>query len=170
MVKPIGFLDFEIVGSRAQVEHMLMRLDTALSPWGIMAFMNSFVSPWLQERAESRFANEGDDAVGSWAPLKESTQEIRESHGFGASHPINRRTGELEAYIMGDSLVQPIAGGVTLKMPGKPSGKASVREKMRTAQKGRTNPPTVPRPVLGMNETDLSHILTGLAFHVKNFP
>jgi hypothetical protein len=167
---PSGFINFEIVGDQQSVQRMLEHVDSALSVTGLATFMHGYVEPWLVKRAKDRFAGEGDDAVGKWAPLQETTQEFRESAGYGATGPINRRTGELEAYITGNSAsvaLSPV--GATLTFPGIKTTKRSVREKMMTAQKGRGNPSTVPRPVLGLSERDLSHIMVGLALHVRRW-
>ena len=149
---------------------MLTRLDTALSPVGMAAFLTGAVEPWVRERAQDRFASEGDDVVGSWAPLQPATVDVR-SRGewaIGGEHPINKRTGELENYITkSNGKAWPHALGATLTYPGKPSGKKSIVEKMKTAQTGRSHPRTVARPVLGLNERDLLHVLTSLAFYVK---
>lgn len=164
---PSAFLDFDIVGDRAGVQAMLERLDDAMSPQGLSFFLMSRVGPWLKQRAANRFRSQGDDVSGKWAPLQESTIRIRESHGFSAG-PINRRTGELEAYITQSQFsVTPTAVGTALKYPSDPPRNKGVREKMKTAQQGKGHPKTVARPVLGMNERDLSYVITMLAFHVK---
>lgn len=163
-----AFLDFEIVGDRHGVEEMLAVIDTALSPIGLAAFLYGVVGPWVQERAQDRFASEGDDVTGKWAPLMETTVRIREDYGFEGSHPINKRTGELEEYItQGGVSVTSAPGAGVLKFPGKEPSTKGLREKLKTAQQGRTNPNTVPRPVLGLNERDLAYTVTMLAFHVQ---
>lgn len=166
--KPGGFIDFEIVGDRKGVQHMLEVLDTALSPIGLAAFLYGVVGPWVQERAQERFASEGDDVSGKWAPLQETTVRIREDYGFEGSHPINKRTGELEEYItQGGVDVVSAPGAAVLKFPGKEPATKGLREKLSTAQRGRANPQTVARPVLGLNERDLAYTVTMLAFHVQ---
>ena len=149
---------------------MLNQIDSAMSPVGLAAFLHGSVQPWLIERAKSRFANEGDEVVGKWLPLSEATVSIRESSGFEGSHPINRRTGELEAYITGSGVDVVAAPGVaTLRFPGRNTPTKAVREKMSTAQRGRSNPKTPPRPVLGLGEKDLATVMTTLAFHIKGW-
>jgi hypothetical protein len=170
MSAPMAFLDFQIVGDRNGVQAMLARLDATLSPMGLSFFLKGTIGPWLRKRAADRFTSEGDDVTGKWAPLQPATQEIRARGDWpiGAGSPINKRTGELENYIIGsDSLVVPHTLGATLTFPGRKTTKRSVVQKMETAQKGRANPRTVPRPVLGMNERDLAYVVTMLAFHVK---
>lgn len=169
--KPGGFIDFEIVGDRHGVQQMLEVVDTALSPIGLAAFLYGVVGPWVQERAQERFTSEGDDVSGKWAPLKDVTVKIRESAPLNmedGSHPINKRTGELEEYItQGGVDVVSAPGAAVLKFPGKEVKTKSLREKLKTAQQGRTSPSTVARPVLGLNERDLAYTVTMLAFHVQ---
>lgn len=168
---PTAFIDFDIVGDEHGVQKMLDRIDSALSPAGLAFFMHGAVQPWLIKRAKARFASEGDDASGKWAPLQQATVEFRESQGFEGSHPINRRTGELEAYITQSDVDVVSAPGVTsLKFPGtNTKASKSIAEKMRTAQKGRTSPATVPRPVIGLGERDLAAVMTELAFHIQRW-
>lgn len=167
--KPTGWIEFEIVGNERGVEAMLMSINSALSPIGLAAFLHGGVGPWIQQRAAARFNAEGDDVSGKWAPLQEATVHIRETSGFGGEHPINKRTGELEAYITkGQINVTTTVGQGTLTYPGNPPSSRGLQEKMRTAQKGRTSPSTVARPVLGLNERDLSVIMTMLAFHIEH--
>lgn len=169
-MRPTAFIDFEIVGSRQGVQAMLEHIDSALSPVGLAAFLHGAVTPWLKQRAANRFKGEGDDAVGKWAPLQESTLLIREGYGFGPG-PINRRTGELENYIVGGgSDVTAVPGLATLVYPDPNKARGPhLSKKVQTAQMGKTSPKTVKRPVLGMNETDLAAVMTKLAIHVRTF-
>lgn len=161
-----GWIDFDVDIHSREVEALLMRMNTALSPFAIAQFLGGPVEEYVRRRAEQRFANEGDDVVGKWAPLKPATQMIRAQEGYGADGPINRRTDELINYIVGSpGRTQPHGLGATLTYPGNPPG-ASVSEKMRTAQSGKAYPNTVPRPVLGLGETDLVEVLTMLSIYV----
>lgn len=166
--KPAGWIDFDIIGNEQGVQRMLDVIDSALSPFGLAAFLHGDVGPYVKQRAKERFDSEGDDVTGKWAPLKETTVTIREGYGFGGEHPINRRTDELRDYITGGSLDVTASPGVgSLRYPGQAPKSPGLREKMKTSQKGRSNPKTVARPVLGLNESDLSVVLTMLAFHVQ---
>lgn len=164
-----GYIDIQIIGDQRGVDAMLAKVNFAISPVGLSTFMKAHVEPWLQGRAQERFTNEGDDAVGGWAPLEPATQLIR-GQRYGAEHPINRRTGELENYITQTPAdVAQIGVGVVLTYPGtKTSGELT--KKVETAQVGRAQPRTVPRPVLGMNETDLAAVLGGLARFIQGLP
>lgn len=163
-----AFIDIEMVGDSAQVQRMLSYLNGLFSPPGMSAFLAATVGPYLESRARDRFMSEGDDVSGVWAPLESSTEEVRARYQVGASGPINRRTGELEDYITGQGWgLTAHALGATLQFPKNPPRSQAVREKMTAAQTGRTSPPTVPRPVLGVNERDLAFVVTSLAFLIE---
>lgn len=166
-------VSLEISGDASSVEFFLDRINTALNPVALVEFLTGQVVPWLNARGAERFRGEGDDVVGKWQPLQMSTQLERirgKQQGLwdiGPDHPINVRTHELEDYIthsLGYTL--PSSLGATLTYPDPKDANASIKEKMKTAQQGRTSPSTVPRPVLGINERDLAYVLQRLATHV----
>lgn len=162
-----GYIDIQIIGDARGVEAMLQRLELKLAPPNIAAFLHVEVDPYLAQRAANRFANEGDDVVGAWPQLQPGTQAIRASQGFGDSHPINVRTGELERYIAssgGATAINP--AGAELTFPGAPAS-GELADKVQTAQAGRGVPPTVPRPVLGLNQNDLLAVLTSTALYIQ---
>lgn len=166
--RPTAFLDFELVGNERGVQEMLNSIDSALSPVGLATFLYGAVGPWVKQRAADRFTSEGDDVSGKWAPLAQTTVEIRETYGFEGARPINKRTGELEAYItQGEVGVTTAPGMGVLKYPKNPPSTKSLRQKVKTAQQGRTSPSTVARPILGLGERDLAQVVTMLAFHVQ---
>lgn len=141
----------------------LENLISLLSPVGAAAWLGEAVGPYLSERAGTRFATEGDDASGQWLPLKEPTIAIREEQGYGGAHPINRRTGELEEWVVdGGWDAYPTGFGASMRYPGtQPAGE--LRKKVETAQRGRPDPNTAPRPVLAVNETDLLFVTAAFA-------
>lgn len=146
------------------VELMLTRLDTALSPVALATFLSGPVEEYLMGRIEQRFADEGDDVVGGWQPLHASTNEIREALGYSPEHPINVRTGEMLEFLTagGDTQVEPY--GASVRIPrDEPVGE--LQQKLEHAQVGGTQEgysPTVPRPVMGMNLADLEVMLIEL--------
>lgn len=148
-------------------------LDAALSDQGLFMFLHTRVSPWLRTRAKARFAGEGDDAVGQWAPLKQVTKDIRRTQGYPEG-PINKRTGFLERYIMGDSDVATTGNMALLTHPGSPPT-GIVKDSLITAQFGREDtgdpdhPKTVARPVLGLSAVDLIEVLSTMDGHLKLF-
>ena len=157
-------LNFQMLIDTSDVQEVLESLDTAHSPEALAAFMAGTIGPYLQERARLRFAKEGDDVSGPWAPLSATTQAFRESGGFPPDHPINHRTGRLEYYITGTpaGATPTSSGGAMLTFPGTPPTGETAR-KVATAQYGRANPRTPARPVLGINEGDVA--FTTMALH-----
>lgn len=139
-------------------EYAIDRLTEAFTPQALAAFLGEGVGEYLAKRAEARFAQEGDSAVGKWEPLKEATVNIRLSQNFGGEHPINRRTGELEDWVVGSGWhAYPTNLGASLRFP-KANPVGLVREKVETAQRGRDYPSTVARPVLAIDETDVLQV------------
>lgn len=172
-----AFVDIEMIGDATGVEYMLKHLERCFSPIGMTDFFNNDVTPYLRERAKQRFEGEGDDAVGQWAPLKETTRWIRangrnrgEWPDISPAHPINVRTHDMETYITqgrGDVLVTGASASLFYPQRRTPTRKGLDR-KVRRAQTGGGN--TVPRPVLGVSLTDLNFIVTKLAFFIQRGP
>lgn len=147
--------DEEVIGS-------ITKLELLVGSDGLALFLGTVVGPYLQERAQARFQNEGDDVTGPWLPLSPATVSIREATGHPGEHPINRRTGELEEWVtQGDTFAYPVGAGATLKYPGRDAS-GTLKSKVETAQRGKKSPLTPPRPVLGVNETDLLFITAAL--------
>lgn len=119
--------------------------------------------PFLQLRMRRRFAGEGDDASNKWAPLTSFTELLRTQHGFGAAHPINRRTGGLYRYVMNTYDLSSGLGSVRITIPSV-QGDATVKRKFSRAQKGGTtrlpgggmSRPFPARPVVAFDQTDAS--------------
>lgn len=143
-------------------EVALLRLEEAVSPSSFCHFLAANVDPYLRKRADERFISEGDSASGKWAPLKKATQEMRTRYGFPPAHPINERTGQLRDHITSrDGQVSMIGPAAVLTLPG--SGMEWITEqKIMTAQKGKSKPSTVARPVLALDSEDLAYVLTAL--------
>lgn len=157
-------ISVEFIVNDKNLQSTLTALNTALTPAAIAVFLGGPVDEHMQERHQTRFASEGDEVTGPWAPLKPATQAIRESMGYGAAHPINVRTGDLEHHITdpGRTMVHP--WGASLTFPGAPNTD-SLEDKLRTAQQGDER--TVPRPVLGLGTSDLMFVLTTLARYIE---
>lgn len=167
-----AFIDIDLTGDAEYVEKMIDHLDQKLGSQGLTSFLSMSVYPYLLRRAKERFQNEGDSAVGKWAPLAPATEVIRTQMGYGGSHPINVRTGALERYITQGtvtSAVQATPVGAFLQHPAHaPSGKLA--KKLKGAQQGDATAGhrgAPPRPVLGMDEVDLGFVMAQLAFFVE---
>src|SRR5690242_15334688 len=129
-------MDVEILVDKRQVERYMRAITETLQGNNLMLFHQIATQPILRNRAKDRFAREGDAVSGPWAALRESTQDIREHKGYGPSHPINKRTGELEDYITnGRNQFTYGADFANFFMPGR--GSRTAREKFRTAQQGK---------------------------------
>jgi len=151
------------------VERIIANLMRVLSEHGLVAFLEAEVGPYLSRRAGERFANEGDDVVGTWAPLRPATQAIRAEspYAIGPDHPINRRSGELENWVVqGGWNAYPEGYMATLEYPGSlPTG--DLLDKVKTAQSGDVATNTVARPVLGLNENDMLWFIAAMTANVE---
>lgn len=167
MTSPTIYID---VNAR-RVDALLLRLDTAMSPLGIAQYMKVAVDPWIRRRVKERFDAEGDDAVGRWLPLSPETRIIRAAKGFQPDGPINVRTGELERFITQGAVerITPTSSGATYVYPGLGFG-GELRTKYDTAQAGKKSPRTPPRPVVGIGERDLAHVLSSLSMWIQGKP
>lgn len=148
------------------VKKMMLGLEHSLSGGALAAWMTGTMDPWVRTRAKSRFANEGDDASGKWAPLAPATQDIRENLGYGRAHPINRRTSALEQFITGTpgQIVFGPNMAVLTYLENVPS-KDYLPRKVEIAQLGeeREIGDTPARPVLDLGMVDLEFAMKSLA-------
>lgn len=152
---------------------MVTKMEAALSGMGLQIFLHGMVGPYIQKRAKERFQSEGDDVSGQWAQLLPATVAIRQQGqwAIGGAHPINRRSGELEAWVTDSNwLATPSPVGAILQYP-RTAPKGELAKKVNTAQRGGQAPgaktPTVPRPVLGVNERDLLAVTEFLFFYLE---
>lgn len=170
---PVGMIDIELIGNEAQVERMLVFLESRLTVSSLFRFLEVRIKPYLIGRVLNRFRSEGDDVSGSWAPLKEPTRRIREWGNpqlwdVAPDHPINQRTHEMYEYLTQGTWQVATAGGIgaVLTSPKDKQNNREMRDKLRRAQQG--GPRTPARPVLGLNESDLSYFIAQLAFHIRD--
>lgn len=158
----------------ADPEHMLARLDHALSGEIIGAFLKGPVQDFFAEEAAWRFGAEGDKASGGWPPLSDATVDIRERLGFSSDEP-NIRTNDMFNFVTESSDLVMGPGFAQITIPGTPSDPL-MAQKIETAQRGRAdNPipgfgPTPPRPVIATSgEEDLREVIYLLAKHVTQW-
>ena len=159
-------IHIQIIADTSGVMSAFNVLLDKLSHGGMAIWLNHFIYPYLKERAQSRFLNEGDDAAGKWLPLTEATISFRDSGGFGPG-PINKRTGELEAFIVGaNASIFPTPIGTQMNYPGEvPVG--ILGTKVQTAQMGKDSPSTPARPVVALGLQDLNWTLQSLALYIQ---
>ena len=145
----------------AEPTAMLVEKISNTSAPVLAKWMATRAIPWLADRAEARFDEEGDDASGPWPPLAYPTQQIRSFEGYGATGPINVRTGELQDYVVGSAGdIRATSYTASLKWPDATAGELT--RKMISAQRGRKSPPTPPRPVVAFSEVDRSNLISSL--------
>lgn len=148
-------------------ERQLNAAKRAVSSPYLAEFLETLAHQSILERLKNRFASEGDDASGPWAPLTDATASFRKSQGFPEYHPINVRTGGFRDWILGDRPDVRLLGlgGASYTFPGGTLGHGQdIDEKFTTAQKGRTSPSTPARPVVAINARDtveVTALLTG---------
>lgn len=141
---------------------MLARAEHAISTVNIGQALRGSVADYLQERARERFASEGDDASGKWAPLSWVTVKMRQEQGYG-SGPINQRTGEMLDYLSdAEGELFSNEKRVLLRWPDQELPGGELGSKILHAQGGSVDPPAVARPVIAANETDLMGVLQRL--------
>jgi hypothetical protein len=148
-------------------------VDQATSPESLAMFLSEEAQPYFAAEIIDRFAVEGDEKSGDWAPLSEATESIRASLGFPASDPINERTGDLLRLVAENYEIEPGLTGAVLQIPGESAmNQCDLRDKLTTAQLGSaSNPipnfgPTPPRPVLAVDPSDLEALLLLLRAHI----
>ncbi len=150
----------------SQVTRLLSMMELNVSHPGLAVFLEDDIDPFIRTRIDERFAAEGDDAVGAWAPLLSTTEALRASKGFPPAHPINQRTHMMHNFLVGThGDVKASSTDATLTYPG-PGVDALMGLKLKAAQAGKSYPQTVPRPVLGFSDTDELYIHTELVRHI----
>lgn len=162
---------FSITVDSVQVGDMLAAALQAISGPSLLVFLEEMASEYFTEEIIDRFAFEGDDASGDWAPLEESTQRIREALGYSGDHPINERTQELLNFVAFHRDFMSGPQSAVMSVPGEPNSQ-SIEAKLRTAQQGSINNPmfpgavTPPRPVLAYNAGDMANLLKLLELYL----
>jgi hypothetical protein len=162
------YYEVDLKADFGDVEMMFASAMHALESRNIVNFLQEEALPWFRQRVEKRFGSEGDDASGSWLPLAESTQKIREEGPWsvGPEHPINVRTYDLLNFLRRGAVDYSIGKTTaTMYFPGKPSSE-ELLDKLSTAQLGRESPRTPKRPVVAANERDLRAVMTRLGIWV----
>ncbi len=165
--------DVGIYVDETEVADLLHHMIIATGYPGIKEWMHDEAAPWLQERLEHRFGEEGDDASGAWDDLSLTTRRIRHEEGFPAAHPINVRTGSLRRWLVGaEEKVVPRGSsgdGASMTFPGDDPPDTQTKKKLKVAQRGEAHNAmfagayTPARPVLAVNEVDLEVLLLSYA-------
>lgn len=160
------------------------KLFNLLSAPMLSVFLKTTVDPYLRQRVQDRFRQEGDDASGPWVPLADSTHFWREEQGFPPEHPINIRTGQMFNWATSAGSTRMIGPSSSLlTFPGrKPSG-AKMERKVMTAQRGikgqrrgamagssgGTGGKIIPaRPILAVDESDMLWVMSALSMQIRS--
>lgn len=161
----------------SQTDIQVGQIIAQTTPTSLQNFLMGAARSFLQHRVDARFAAEGDDVSGKWAPLRPATGGIRAALGYRPFHPINVRSGELYKFVRNTFRIRIDPASTVLTMPG--DGNARVTEKFRVAQKGGgkskvkgsrsigPNRPAPPRPVIGLSATDERALTQLLMEHIK---
>lgn len=161
MTAPAYGFELTVAFDTLHLQHTVQTLWDRLE-FGVPNWMRDDLVDHLQQRARGRFAGQGDDASGPWAPLKPATEAIRASLGYSPAGPINIRTHDLYNYIVSDGGTVNYSGGWTMTWPDRP-GDQETLDKLQTAQRGKPSPNTIDRPVVALGVTDYNDILDSLA-------
>jgi hypothetical protein len=147
----------------APVEAMLLRIQTAMSPASLTAYLEGEVRPYWHEEAHRHFGTQGTDTA-AWAPLAQRTQDERAQLGFDPEYPIQIRTGELEKYLTSDEgKVEADGTGAQWTYPGPTDG--LTEKKYKLAQQGNLRTP--PREIVQASELNLLDVTTLLMGHLE---
>jgi len=167
MAKTVASGMFTITLDDARVMQQLDIIQLILGEASMEKFLLTAAVPYLQDRIDQRFADEGDDVVGQWQDLADSTISIRQSAGFPGDHPINYRTGEMLDYLdTNEGEISPGNGDVRITFPGGDMP-VEIQQKLMTAQFGRDTPKTPKRPVLGINQIDATDLTDDLSEYLQ---
>lgn len=150
--------DVIITIDEKEAHQALDHLAKLLSSAELASVLRTEVSPFLRHRTDMNFANQGTRSGGGWKELRPATEAIRYLEGFNPVWPINVRTGEMKNFLSEDpGSVRLATTSATLDWPGPASG--DIEDKLQTAQHGRADPHTVPRPVIDFNNADVESVL-----------
>lgn len=144
--------------TKNNVDDVINNLNIRMSE-GFLFGLLSGTHHYLKSRARAMFKGEQGPDGSKWEPLAPATVSWRESLGYSGEHPINRRTGYLEASVTTANAASSIVGTsdhMQMFFPSKepPNGQLEI-EYMQAA--GRLNGPA--RPFIGMSEKDVAWIL-----------
>jgi hypothetical protein len=151
-------------------------IELAVSPVGLMMYLQNYANPYFADQIADRFGYGGDSASGPWLPLSDATVKIRHGLGFTDDFAINERTQELLTFVLYERDFDYIADGASMDVPGRPYD-TLLEKKLYTAQRGWTQGPdemipgafTPARPVLAVDANDMAALLWALELHIINF-
>lgn len=163
----------EVDVDATSVYEVVDAIQRAVGPSGVFVFLQSMVTPYLQEQMINRFANQGDGAGGSWAPLTEGTERIRHALGYYDDAAINERGGDFLNWLLTTSVSILPGIGAALQQPEETTDPDLIK-KLTVAEKGWVQGSTEmipgaytpPRPVIGLTTSNAAEIMVMLQLHV----
>ncbi len=156
-----------------EVQAILDAIEYSTRSYSLQDWMEDDLSPLMADSIVERFATDGGGGLtGGWAPLQEATVRIKEAMGVQDPEGINTRTNRLLQALTTDHKVTSFPGGAQMQIPG--SMDADLREKLETAQRGRTQGPndlipgavTPARPIIMITEAERVMIMISLEAHI----
>ncbi len=152
------------------IDNLIFNLFMAVSGPSLADFLIDDAHKHFVDEIYMRFVHKGDDKSGQWAPLHDATIDIRRALGYPNDNEINVRTGDLLRFVVEsyDILAGPMYAQMDL--PGAPPTEA-LADKLRRAQRGSDDNilgygPTIPRPILALDMTDMATLLGLLEMHI----
>lgn len=165
-----GFgVEIQVDFDKAKLMAQMQAFMQIFYPASFALFLETVAHPIILKRAQDRFAREGDDASGKWGALSDVTARFREWQGVPGYHPINKRTGNLESWLMSANPdVDMTMSGAEYIWPGDMPNSDLTTEKFETAQLGKSKPATEARPVVAANVNDLRLIYDALGLWLND--
>lgn len=162
-------IDVDIVINDEKINSKLNRLEYLFSGPMIAALLDQGVVQLLQADAMRRFRTQGASDGAEWAPLRDSTLDIRASDGYPyPMFPINVRTGELSDYVLhglGDTAV--IGDYAQLTWPDPLPDSGNLKHAYRQAQRGNQAKNSPPRPVVQLSVQGMTAIYLALTTPIR---
>ncbi len=160
-----------IVMDASGTEQVVEMIIDRVSGQSLYRYLEGPVHGFFKSQISMNFAGEGSPAGGRWMSLSSATQDIRSQLGYDPSHPVNQRTGDLFEVLTKEADFNFGGDNAEMSLPGKAGQAFPVREKIKTAQMGRSaeeNPipefgGTPARPIFGITTFGAERILAGLS-------
>lgn len=152
-------ISIEILGHPGTAIPLLERLEDRVSEPALAFLLQGIVAPLLQAQSSAKFTAQSGH-TGPWRPLKESTQRIRRSQGYGGPSPINVRKGDLKSFVTSaGGNIQHEGVATALEWPDRVSMNSTrLMYAYHTAQAGSSRWGTPARPVVGLTVGDIAAI------------
>lgn len=144
----------------SDLEADLERGQERLSDRGLMTLVQALLIPVAKTESQGTIAAQRGPGGRKWRELKASTQRIRASLNYGATEPINKRTGNLERFLNEAGTDLTVAPGFVQGAWPALVNQDSTRlmYAFYTAQGGSKRWGTPARPVVGLGPTGIAFL------------